>query len=266
MRDGLAVGESGARSGIPHPSARGLSSPRPTNNYHATNGKPCSARPLSPVAKWSPITNHKSLLTVHRPALSAVEGSQITAFLIDTLPIRNVSNSFLLNKCAHSNRHSSETHFGASKSLSTHLHTTGLAKSCREHTANGRNLISSTSSTSSTSSASSPSRFHFALQTTGLQYPCVSANLICYSFVVTRVPPNGLRASAPARSHGCGVDVSLPRNVRTTGAFPHKFTYSTGLMGPASHILRDWPRSPFGFRSPESPVGHAGVKENSCES
>jgi hypothetical protein len=227
MRYELAVGESGTRSGIPHLSARGLSSPRPTNSYHATKDKPCSARPLRPVTEGSPITNHQSLPTVHRRALRPIAGSQIRALLIDTLPIRNASNSFLLNKCAYSNRHSSET------------------ISCAQF---------------------SGKCSHIATRTTRLEVLFSLWNPLCYSFLVTRVPPNGLRASAPARSHGCGVDVSLPRDVRTTGAFPHKFTYSTGLMGPASFVLRDWPGSPFGFRSPESPVGDAGVKESSCES
>ena len=60
-----------------------------------------------------------SLITNYHPALSAVdclwrperfrrEGSQITAFLIDTLPIRNTAKSFAPSVGARSNRHSSE--------------------------------------------------------------------------------------------------------------------------------------------------------------
>ncbi len=55
-------------------------------------------------------------ITNHQLAPSAAEGSQtrpersrrITAFLIDTLPIRIASNSFNCSAGAHSNRHSSE--------------------------------------------------------------------------------------------------------------------------------------------------------------
>ena len=182
---------------------------------------PGSSRPSSSGTAWSPTCQsrgHQSPITTH----------ESHAFLIDTLPIRNTSNSFLANKCAHSNRHSSET-----------LARTRFSGKCS----------------------------HIATRTTPGELPFLPPNLLCYSFLVTRVPPNGLRASAPARSHGCGVDVSLPRNVRTTGAFPHKFNYSTGLMGLAGFVFRDSADAAhFGFRSPESPVGNAGVKENSCES
>jgi hypothetical protein len=53
-------------------------------------------------AAWrgaSPLTDH---------ALSGVEGSQITEFLIDTLPIRIMLKSLACNIGAHSNRHSPE--------------------------------------------------------------------------------------------------------------------------------------------------------------
>ncbi len=239
MRYDVAVGETGARSGIPHPSAHRQSSPLSGNYFRAVNGWPYASRPSNLGIDTLPGPDHRgreaSPINNHHPALRAIEGSltraersrRITAFLIDTLPIRKAPNSFPVNKCAHSNRHSSET----------------LART----------------------QFRAPNS-DFATQTTRPQLPVLPANLLCYSFLVTRVPPNGLRASAPARSHGCGVDVSLPCNVRTTGAFPHKFTYSTGLMGLAGFVLRDWPGKPFGFRSPESPVGNAGVKEKSCES
>ncbi len=62
-------------------------------------------------AEVSPFTNHQ-------PALSGAEGSlitnfhsQITAFLIDTLPIRIVFNSLRIIARAISNRHSPETPF-----------------------------------------------------------------------------------------------------------------------------------------------------------
>ena len=200
--------------------------------------------------------------------LNTPKESLACQFLIDTLPIKNASNSIPVNKCAHSNRHSSESYFEVCYSTPSHLFSSTSTSSS-----------SSTSSTSSASSTSFPSQLHFANQTTGRQYLCAHSNLLCYSFPVTRVPPNGLRASAPARSHGCGVDVSLPRNVPTTGAFPHKFTYSTGLMGSMNFFaskeaeLQDlWLRGAvnssgsvrFGLREPL--VGNTGVKEKSCES
>jgi hypothetical protein len=202
MRFKLAVGETGARGSNRYPSALRRSSPEIT----LCLGSPGSA------ATCSPITN---------------QFSPFSALLIDTLPIRNRSNSFPVSECAHSNRHSSETpasaQFGAPNS-------------------------------------------DFASRTTRLEVPCLLPKLLCYSLLVTRVPPNGLRASAPARSHGCGVDLSLPCNVRTTGAFPHKFNSSTGLMSLAGLVLRDRPCNSSGFHSTESPVGTAGVKEKSCES
>jgi hypothetical protein len=245
MRYELGVGETGARSGTPHSSAHHLYAPRTAGRPAAPNHHSSASRRSSRgliLGKFSPSvcgrpcvsswiarndSRHDPAGWTEVPSPITTHYLQITAFLIDTLPIRNTSNSFPVNKCAHSNRHSSEalstTQFGAP-------------------------------------------RPDFASRTTPPELPYLLANLLCYSFLVTRVPPNGLRASAPARSHGCGVDVSLPRNVRTTGAFPHKFDYSTGLMGLASLLLRDGPRSPFGFRSAESPVGGAGVKETTCAS
>jgi hypothetical protein len=300
MRYDVAVGQTGARSGIPHPSAHLQSPPAVTRHRRALSSDPDAPRPSSPKAARSPITNHQALITSHDLALSVTdclllpdgsrrEGSptrpersrmsfasrrfasgRITAFLIVTPAIRNESNSFPFNKCARSNRHSPAAHFGASNSIRALVQKAESPKLLREEMANGRNLISSTSSTSSTSfpSLTSSTSFasHFASQTTRPELPCLLADLLCYSFLVTRVPPNGLRASAPARSHGCGVDVSLPCNVRSTGAFPHKFTNSTGLIGPADFVLRDRPCNPFGFRSPGCPMGDAGVKEKPCES
>src|SRR5277367_679877 len=50
-----------------------------------------------------------SPITFHEPALSVVEGSLITYFLIDTPAIRSVFNSLACNKNVHSNRHSSRS-------------------------------------------------------------------------------------------------------------------------------------------------------------
>ena len=298
MRYDVAVGETGARSGIPHPSAHLQSPPAITRHRRALGSYPDASLPSSPKAARSPITNHQALITNYDQALSANdcllrpdgshrEGSPtrpersrmsfasrrfasgwITSSLLDTLAIRIASNSFRTNKYAGSNRHSPATHFGASNSIRALLQKAESAKLLREEMASGRNLISSTSSKSSTSSASSTSfASHFASQTTRLEVLFSPSKLLCYSFLVARVPPNGLRASAPARSHGCGVNVSLPCNVRSTGAFPHKFTNSTGLIGPA----------PISFCA----IGHAthsdsarrnapwampGVKEKPCES
>src|ERR1700722_19187326 len=49
-----------------------------------------------------------SLITPHQPDLSAAEGSQITLFLIDTLPIRITLKPFACIVGARSNRYSSE--------------------------------------------------------------------------------------------------------------------------------------------------------------
>lgn len=126
---------------------------------------------------------------------------------------------------------------------------------------------------SSGASAGSSVLTHFASRTTPLEDRCLHSNLLCYSSPVTRVPPIGLRASAPAGSHGCGVVVFLSRNVRSTGAFPHKINRLTGLMGPASSALAvlcaNWLGGPFwlsGFRSLESPVDENVVKEKPCAS
>jgi hypothetical protein len=66
-----------------------------------------------------PFTTHQSLIANHHPAVGKVdclsrpdglcrEGSPITAFLIDTLPIRIASKSFNCIAGARSNRHSPE--------------------------------------------------------------------------------------------------------------------------------------------------------------
>jgi hypothetical protein len=82
------------------------------------------------------------------------------------------------------------------------------------------------------SSGTSPAP-NFASRTTLPEVLYLHPNLLCYSRRVTRVPPIGPRESAPARSHGYGVVVSSPRNGSFTGAFPHKFNRSTGLIGSA---------------------------------
>ena len=43
---------------------------------------------------------------------------------------------------------------------------------------------------------------------------------VWYSCRVTRVPPNGLRATAPARPRSCERNVYLSRNDSCSGAFP----------------------------------------------
>jgi hypothetical protein len=64
------------------------------------------------VAAPSPITSHQLALSAEdcllRPGGLCREGSQITEFLIDTLPIRIKLNSFACIIGARSNRHSSE--------------------------------------------------------------------------------------------------------------------------------------------------------------
>jgi hypothetical protein len=66
----------------------------------------------SMVASPSRITDHQLALSAAdrplRPDGLHREGSQITEFLIDTLPIRITLNSFVCIIGAHSNRHSSE--------------------------------------------------------------------------------------------------------------------------------------------------------------
>jgi hypothetical protein len=221
-----------------------------------------------------------------RPSDSAIyevasnHRSRIAAFLIDTLAIRIAPKSLGRSADVTSNRHSS----GASASVPALIRRRAPApKLPVEQSAGSRTLNSSTSSPSFTSSTSS-SPLSFASQTTRLEDRYLLANLPCYSLLVTRVPPIGLRASAPAGSHGCGVVVFLSRNVSTTGAFPHKIHCMTGLMGPAEiavryvckrsrrHQLKIGPVDPFeprGFCSPESPI-HAnaekGVKETPCAS
>jgi hypothetical protein len=265
MRYELAVGETGARRGIPHQSAHHRPSPLIADRRHFLNVQPFAYR----------VSRHEGDCLLN-PSRLYREGTQVTShhpliteFLIDTLPIRNASNSFPISKRRHSNRHSSEPHLGPSDSPSTRHQATEIPKLSGKQAARRLNFKSSTSSLSYLSSSSAP---NFTIQTTRPEVLHLHSILLCYSFLVTRVPPNGLRASAPARSHGCGVDVSLPRNVHSTGAFPHKFDYSTGLIGSMGLFalteieLRDLrnrekgrPSSWFGFRSPESPVGQAVV-------
>jgi hypothetical protein len=119
---------------------------------------------------------------------------------------------------------------------------------------------------------------NFAIQTTLREVLYLHPKLLCYSPRVTRVPPSGPRESAPARSHGYGVVVSSPRSGSFTGAFPHKFNRSTGLIGSASLVLRAvlneerkrravGPFKPSGSRSPESSVDEKDVeKETPCAS
>jgi hypothetical protein len=202
-------------------------------------------------------------------------------FLIDTLAIRIAPKSLGCSTDAHSNRHSSGASAGVPDLIRRRR--TAVPKLRVEQDADSSNLNSSTSSPSFTSSTSS-SILRFASRTTPLEDRCLHPKLPCYSLLVTRVPPIGLRASAPAGSHGCGVVVFLSRNVSTTGAFPHKIHCMTGLMGPAEiavryvckrsrrHQLKIGPVDPFeprGFCSPESPI-HAnaekGVKETPCAS
>lgn len=133
---------------------------------------------------------------------------------------------------------------------------------------------SSTPSTSFCTPSTSSSPLRFAHRTTRSEVGCLHGNDLCYSFPVTRVPPNGLRASAPARSHGCGVTVRLPCNSNTTGAFPHKIQNETGLSGfiglfhPADpglpeirKIGRVRPSGPWGFRATGLPISQFVVKE-----
>ncbi len=114
---------------------------------------------------------------------------------------------------------------------------------------------------------------NFASRTTLREVLYLHPKLLCYSPRVTRVPPSGPRESAPARSHGYGVDVSSPRNASFTGAFPHKFNRSTGLIGSAGFALRAICKDgrnqgplpcqfrSIGFRSPESRVGEKDVEK-----
>jgi len=247
MRYEWAVGETGYQSRISHPSAPRRSSPPITNHY-------------------SPITAFHSL---------------ITAFLIDTPAIRNTSNSFAMNASSLSNRHSSgpwlSSNLASRNWPSIPLQAAHGPELPRKRSTEERNLISSISSSSSTSSTS---RLHFASKATLREVPSLHSNLLCYSPPVTRVPPSGPRESAPARSHGYGVDVSSPRNASFTGAFPHKFNRSTGLIGSASLALRASHHHgrntglverfmPDGFRSPESPVDNRKedvAKEITCAS
>jgi hypothetical protein len=237
----LAVGETGHQGRISHPSA-----PRLSRSAHA--------------ASHSLITNH------HSP---------ITGFLIGTPAIRNASNSFAMNASSRSNRHSSGPNFDTRNSTRTSALAANGRKLLTKPSVSARNLTSFTSSISFTSFTS---HFHFAIRTTLPEVPYLHPNLLCYSPRVTRVPPIGPRESAPARSHGYGVVVSSPRDGSFTGAFPHKFKRSTGLIGSARPVLRAIREHgnnqgdaasvrPIGFCSPESSVDEKDVdKEMPCAS
>jgi len=82
MRYDVAVGETGARSGIPHRSAHRRSSPPISNHIHVLNGGPCPIRLSNLGIDTLPSSVHQSRealpITNHQLALRAAEGSLIT--------------------------------------------------------------------------------------------------------------------------------------------------------------------------------------------
>src|SRR5579864_6923348 len=98
---------------------------------------PCATRPKAWRRRKSPPP-----ITIHQPALSSVEGSLITAFLIDTPPIRIASKPFPCFIVAQSNRHSLEPLSAGRLSFNSFISSTSFTSS-RSQSASSTRVTSS---------------------------------------------------------------------------------------------------------------------------